>query len=109
MSNSTLFKQAHALTRATLRAGDNYRATFELCLRYIIAIADDASLTVVSKRAIIKRAPMAANQFNATFDAIGYKAPRQPIGYYKPARFNFKAILTAIAFVLAAMVILSFA
>lgn len=37
MSKSQLFTQAHALTRATIKAGDDYRATFALCLKAIIA------------------------------------------------------------------------
>ena len=35
ISNATLFKQAHAMTRATIQAGDCYRATFGLCLKAI--------------------------------------------------------------------------
>lgn len=37
MTKSTLFKQAHALAKAIIKAGDNYRATFGLCLKAIIA------------------------------------------------------------------------
>ena len=56
---TNLFKQAHALTRATIQQGDDYQATFTLCLRSIIADA---------------KQPM-ANQFNTIFEAIGYQAP----------------------------------
>ncbi len=34
---SAIFKQAHALTKATIKAGDNYQATFALCLKAIYA------------------------------------------------------------------------
>ena len=37
MNKSNLFKQAHALTKATIKAGDNYSATFAICLKLIIA------------------------------------------------------------------------
>ena len=66
---TTLFKQAHALTRATIQPNDDYKATFILCLRAIIADAKQASSE-----------PM-ANQFNAVFEAIGYKAPRKAIDF----------------------------
>ena len=35
ISNATLFKQAHAMTKATIQAGDDYRATFGACLKAI--------------------------------------------------------------------------
>ena len=35
MNKSKLFKQAHALTKATVKAGDNYQATFALCLKAV--------------------------------------------------------------------------
>ena len=37
MTKSALFKQAHALAKATVKAGDDYRVTFGLCLKAIIA------------------------------------------------------------------------
>ena len=38
ISNAVLFKQAHAMTRETIQAGDDYRTTFGACLK---AIKDD--------------------------------------------------------------------
>jgi len=35
MTTSSHFKDAHAMTRATLQAGDNYAVTFGQCLKYI--------------------------------------------------------------------------
>lgn len=35
MNKSELFKKAHALTRATVKIGDSYSATFSLCLKSI--------------------------------------------------------------------------
>ena len=37
MNKSHLFQAAHKLTKATIQAGDNYSATFALCLKDIIA------------------------------------------------------------------------
>ncbi len=62
-----LFQQAHALTRATIQTGDNYQATFTLCLRAIIADAKQAASDPL------------ASQFNTVFDAIGYKSVRKPM------------------------------
>ena len=62
---TTLFKQAHDLTRATIQPNDDYHATFTLCLRAIIADA---------------KQPM-ANQFDTVFEAIGYTSPRKAIDF----------------------------
>ena len=35
ISNAALFKQAHAMTRATIQTGDCYRTTFGACLKTI--------------------------------------------------------------------------
>lgn len=37
MTNSQIFKQAHALAKATVKAGDNYQVTFGLCLKTVYA------------------------------------------------------------------------
>lgn len=37
MNNSTLFKQAHAMTKQVIKQGDNYNVTFGLCLKAIKA------------------------------------------------------------------------
>lgn len=37
MTKSEIFKQAHALTKSVIQAGDNYHATFALCLKAVIA------------------------------------------------------------------------
>ena len=37
MNTSTIFKAAHALTKATVKAGDSYSATFAICLKVIYA------------------------------------------------------------------------
>ena len=37
MTNSQLFKQAHAMTKQVIQSGDNYAATFGLCLKAIKA------------------------------------------------------------------------
>jgi len=107
MNNSNLFKQAHALTRATVQAGDDYRSTFGLC--YTSLLNAQPMLSIVSTRDNITRYSRMPSQFNATYDAIGYKAPRKAVGYHKPSRFNREAILTLIVFALFFLLILSFA
>ena len=37
MNKSALFKQAHAMTKQVIKTGDNYNATFALCLKQVIA------------------------------------------------------------------------
>ena len=37
MSNSTIFKQAHTMTKQVIQLGDNYQVTFGACLKSIIA------------------------------------------------------------------------
>lgn len=37
MNNSTLFIQAHAMTKKIIQAGDNYRVTFGACIKFIKA------------------------------------------------------------------------
>lgn len=57
---TTLFKQAHDLTRATIQQGDDYQATFTLCLRAIIAD---------------NKARLVEHSLNTVFEAINYQAP----------------------------------
>lgn len=35
MNNSTAFKQAHAMTKQVIKAGDDYRVTFGQCLKAV--------------------------------------------------------------------------
>ena len=37
MTNSQLFKQAHAMTKQVIQTGDSYQVTFALCLKVIKA------------------------------------------------------------------------
>lgn len=37
MTNSQIFKQAHALAKSVIKTGDNYQATFALCLKAVYA------------------------------------------------------------------------
>ena len=43
MNNSQLFKQAHAMTKQVIQAGDNYQVTFGLCLK---AIKDEQAIKI---------------------------------------------------------------
>lgn len=46
MNTSNIFKKAHALTKATLKAGDNYAATFAICLKTVYQMAAKALTTL---------------------------------------------------------------
>ena len=48
MTNSQLFKQAHAMTKQVIQAGDNYQVTFALCLKVIKAEAKQAVVNNVT-------------------------------------------------------------
>lgn len=37
MTNSEIFRKAHAMARATVREGDNYQVTFSACLKIVRA------------------------------------------------------------------------
>ncbi|MGO3281536.1 MAG: hypothetical protein ACTIKC_01950 [Psychrobacter sp.] len=52
MTNAKLFKQAHALTKATIKAGDDYRATFGACLKVIKDEAKPAAKVKAAAKAI---------------------------------------------------------
>ena len=45
MTNSQLFKQAHAMTKQVIKTGDNYQVTFGLCLKVIKADTKQVSFT----------------------------------------------------------------
>lgn len=45
MSNSQLFKQAHAMTKQVIKTGDSYQVTFGACLKAIKADAEKTSFT----------------------------------------------------------------
>lgn len=62
ISNAVLFKQAHAMARATIQAGDDYRTTFGACLK---AIKQDN--TKQANKKLIKQAIATALPFTAFF------------------------------------------
>lgn len=70
MTKSELFKKAHALAKATIKAGDNYLATFSLCLKAIYAEATDIAAKIIAaggkawEKHGFKRIYMTVAQFN---------------------------------------------
>ena len=48
MNNSTAFKQAHAMTKQVIKAGDNYQVTFGQCLKLVKAQQAAKNITNVS-------------------------------------------------------------
>lgn len=53
MNKSNLFKKAHALTKATIKYGDNYAATFAICLKLIIAATKENIAAVMNLEKMI--------------------------------------------------------
>ena len=52
MNKSTLFKQGHALVKKYIQAGDNYSATFALCLKQAYK---NLKLSITDLRQLAKR------------------------------------------------------
>lgn len=46
MNTSTIFKKAHALTKAIIQTGDSYSATFTICLKTVYQMAAKALTTL---------------------------------------------------------------
>lgn len=49
MNNSSLFKQAHAMAKATHKQGENYQVTFGACLKLIKAQQAKAELVAIEQ------------------------------------------------------------
>lgn len=70
MNKSELFKQAHALTKATIKSGDNYRVTFGLAIKAILSKPTSIVDTLLAmglkawEKAGLKRIYMDCAQFN---------------------------------------------
>lgn len=72
MNTSTIFKAAHALTKATIQTGDNYAATFAICLKAIYAESREETIETkllamglkVWEKSEMKRIYMTCAQFN---------------------------------------------
>ena len=81
-TKSAIFKVAHKLTKATVKAGDSYQATFAICLKLVISLAKKTKSTAKAVKAqVINR-----NRADA-YDAImneGYSER----GNFNPYRFN---------------------
>lgn len=81
-TKSAIFKVAHKLTKATVKAGDSYQATFALCLKLVISLAKKVKST--AKAIIVKSA---RNNRADWYDAVmneGYSER----GNFNPYRFN---------------------
>ena len=81
-TKSAIFKVAHKLTKATVKAGDSYRATFALCLKLVISLAKKVKTTAKAVKTQIVNRNRAA-----TYDAImneGYSER----GNFNPYRHN---------------------
>lgn len=56
MNAKQLFIKAHAMTKQIRKAGDNYRATFGLCLSYIRKMGEKMVELTLNQQDLIKRA-----------------------------------------------------
>lgn len=74
MNNAALFKQAHAMTKATVKHGDNYQATFALCLKLVIeqnkaqavAVVEAKEKAQASIKAIVSTIPETLHQLTVS-------------------------------------------
>lgn len=78
-TKSAIFKVAHKLTKATIKAGDSYSATFALCLKFVISTAKKVQTT--AKTQIINR--NRADWYDAIMNE-GYSER----GNFNPYRYN---------------------
>lgn len=77
-SKSNIFKAAHKLTKATIKAGDSYSATFAICLKLVISIAKkikEKSAQVIVKRNIVSRAQNYDDIMNEGYSDAGNLNP----------------------------------
>ena len=65
ISNATLFKQAHAMTKQVIKNGDNYQVTFGACLKAI-----KQNDTKQANKKIVKQAIATALPFTAFFAIV---------------------------------------
>ncbi|WP_131667397.1 hypothetical protein [Psychrobacter pygoscelis] len=63
MNKSELFKKAHALTKATIKSGDSYSATFAICLK--VVCKNSKGLTFKGTKKQVKWAQDAYNRYAA--------------------------------------------
>lgn len=96
MNKSAIFKAAHALTKATIKTGDDYRVTFSAALK--ICIADAKAPSVDFKSAddqvfdSVDQANIYADYFNANYSQVGKAVVTTPTGLTK-ARMGSKPII----------------
>lgn len=73
MNTSSIFKKAHALTKATIQTGDSYSATFVICLKVVYEMVGNA-LSVLEFRKLGLVAKTTKNGANAFEVVLGSKA-----------------------------------
>jgi hypothetical protein len=77
-SKSNIFKVAHKLTKATVKAGDSYQATFAICLKLVMSIAKSIKTSAIkqaAKRSQVSRAQMYDNIMNEGYSDAGNLNP----------------------------------
>ncbi|MFB6347871.1 hypothetical protein ACFBZI_07740 [Moraxella sp. ZJ142] len=95
MTKSELFKKAHALTKAIIKAGDDYRITFGLAIKAILADSKNIVDTLLALGLKIwenygkKRIYMTVAQFNQATNSKSILNSRYTTYFYD---FKAKAI-----------------
>lgn len=104
MTNSQIFKQAHALAKATIKAGDNYQATFALCLKAVYAQSKSPIATIksiiLSAIESAKAQDSKAEDFAMVVECVksygkafrGLKSREQGIALFDQVLFNLNAM-----------------
>lgn len=97
MNKSAIFKSAHALTKATVKTGDDYRATFSAALK--ICIADAKAPSVDFKSAddqvfdSVDQANIYADYFNANYSHVGHAIVTTHSDGLMKARFGNRPVV----------------
>lgn len=97
ISNAALFKQAHAMTRATIQAGDDYRTTFGACIK---AIKDEAKRSASIDLFVIIAAivAMVTAKFSVKNGDIIYRNNASLSTTYHTSKIAREAMATALPF-----------
>ena len=77
-SKSNIFKVAHKLTKATVKAGDSYQATFAICLKLVMSIAKSIKVKANKAKPVrkqVSRAQMYDDIMNEGYSDAGNLNP----------------------------------
>ena len=93
MNNAILFKQAHAMTKASMQAGDNYQATFALCLKLVIEQNKAQAVAMVESKGkahMNRKSNNYAADVGALYETLQNKLVLTSSGYYAGVRIGHR-------------------